>query len=141
MNLESVLEKRKVHYLKHVIFLILWIPIVILLFKMIEPKRVASIFASLGFLTLSFYIMFSEYYGPRNKIYLFVAGAFFIICALPVPLLRLIYWDTDYNLIVVGGIHASSLHELSNYMYITLLVLAVYCYGKVYFQIKNNKTI
>jgi hypothetical protein len=92
---------------------------VIMLFRTMADKKVASLIASLLFLGISLGCFFIEYKKARFKSKLFwVTGLqFFLLFAVPIFSMRLLYWTQEFADIAVLGVGAASLHRFSSMSY------------------------
>ncbi len=110
---------------KYRIYLFLQILVVILViaaFKLIDSKRVAAIVNAILFFTSSLYVIFKELKIPKSLSF-WGACLFIIFGILPVVLLRILHWDSDFNSIqVFGGFTGADLHRISNYPFVFLLL-------------------
>lgn len=122
---------KKLAYRIQFLILVLWIPCVILLFKIIPEKRVAALFAGAGFLVLPILFLINEFRqkqqtGRFSKLHVFICGEFLLVSSLPIFLLRILNWDADFSQLSVMGIEANLLHRFSNTNYMLLLASAAY---------------
>lgn len=109
-----------------VVALLLWIPVVGLLFATIPEKKIASLVAGVGFLILPLLVLNSEFAKAEQKsraVILFT-GVFFIFSALPIFLLRVLNWSREFSELSILGIPADYLHRSANFLYL-LVVIAV----------------
>lgn len=106
--------------------LLLWIPVVGLLFATIPEKKVASVVAGSGFLILPLLILFAEFFAKeeKSKIVIFFTTVFFLFSALPIFLLRVLNWSQDFSELSIIGIPAEFMHRTANFLYL-LMVIAV----------------
>ena len=128
---------KKITYFKQTCILVLWIPLVILLFRFISDRQMAALVAGLGFLLLPLFFFGYELSKNKMKSWLVVIGCLqFLIFALPIFLLRVLNWGIAFNDLFFLGIPASSLHHYSNVSYFALL--GVMCF-KSYQSWRNKK--
>lgn len=114
---------KKITYMKQTSILFLWVLAVVLLFKFIEIKKTAAIIAGLGFVILPIGIIYVEKQRAKLKSWLVVAGClqFLLFFAIPIFLLRVIYWESAFDQIYFFGLPASALHRYSNASYLILV--------------------
>lgn len=101
---------------------------VILIFKVIQPLKVAALIAASLFLFISIFTIYSEIRWGRGKksLAFITAVAFLIFFVVPILGLRLIYWNTDFQEIWIGSFRAQLLHEMSSRCYLLLVGTVVY---------------
>jgi len=119
-------------YLYQVEVLIIWIAIVVMLFKYVPSKQIAGAVAGLGFVLLPSLFLIYELRQPlKNKFYIFVLGVFLLTNALPIFLLRILNWGVDFSELSLVGIPANKFHGISNIMYLIMLITSAVIYFKV----------
>lgn len=116
-------------YLIQFFVLCFWVVITIVLFLKIQNRQIAAVIAGLGFLLIPAVILYSELRGLKNKIHIATLG-FFLVTASPILGLRLFYWGEDFNQLSFLGISTASLHQFSNYTYITMMASSLYMFWK-----------
>ena len=101
--------------------------LVILNFRIIEPKQTAALIAGALFIFSALSIAYYEFkhgWGVRSVSFwgtvLFLLGF-----AFPILLLRLTHWGVEFDQIEWMGLRAQMLHELSNKAFIVMLVTYV----------------
>ena len=102
--------------------------LVVLIFKFIEPVKVAALVAGILFLLIGVGICYSEKKwgrGFRSPAF-WTAMVFLLVFVLPIFGLRLLNWHSDFADLSVAGIKAQSLHELSSRCYTLLMATIVY---------------
>lgn len=113
-------------YLIYIIYFLLAIPVVILLFKFIEPKKLASLFAASLFISCSLIVLWSELKSKSVRSFSFwIALAFLIIFSVPMMVSRLIHYDLDFSEINFGPISGPDFHKYSNYGFMALIVAPI----------------
>ena len=109
-------------YRSYLFIQIIVVIFVILAFKTIESKKIAAALNTFLFLASTGYILLKERKIPKSFTF-WGSLAFLILGILPIGLLRLFYWESDFNSVSVAGIFtASELHKFSNYPFVILLV-------------------
>lgn len=109
-------------YLIYALYFLLTIPAVILLFKLIEPKKLASIFATILFITCSILPLWGELKNKtKNSFVLFASSGFLVLFSLPMIIVRLLNYDTDFSELNIGPLTGPEFHKYSNYGFIILL--------------------
>lgn len=117
---------KKLTYRNQLSLLVFWILCVSLFFKFIPDKKVASVCAGIGFVLWPALFLLKELKSPSpSKIYSFICIEFLLISALPIFLLRILNWESEFNQLSVFGIQASELHALSNFNYCILAIAAL----------------
>ena len=114
---------KKITYFKQTLFLILWIFVVILLFKFISDRQIAALAAGLGFLLLPAFILGLQIVNNKPRSWIVIIGClqFLIFFAMPIFFLRVFNWGTAFNDLFFLGISASDLHRYSNASYFVLV--------------------
>ena len=114
---------KKITYFKQTLFLVLWIVVVILLFKFISNRQIAALFAGLGFLFLPAFVLGLQIVDNKLKSWIVVFSClqFLIFFAMPIFFLRVFNWGTAFNDLFFLGISASDLHRYSNASYFVLV--------------------
>ena len=110
------------NYRNQSIILGLWIIVVICLFKFISSKEVASVFAGVGFIVWPVLFLIYELMNSKNKIHLAALLVFLCLSALPIFLMRVLNWGTDFSELSLVGIPMEVFHRASNGLYILMLV-------------------
>lgn len=116
--------------------LIVWILVVMALFRFISDRQVAASIAGLGFIVLPTLFLYSEFRSYKRILHIFVLGIFLIAAAMPIFLLRVLNWGSDFSSLDLFGIPATGLHKASNYLYLLMLCSAVYHF----LQYRNKNT-
>jgi len=120
-----------------IVVLLLWIPVVGLLFATIPEKKVASVVAGTGFLILPLLVLFAEFTKvEKSKVVIFFTTVFFLFSALPIFLLRVLNWSRDFSELSLLGVPADFLHRSANILYL-LMVVAV---GAEIFRARKAKS-
>ena len=114
------------NYRSQVVFLVAWVLIVMLIFKVIPDKQIASLFAGGGFIVLPTLFLVEEIRKQRNKAHIAILLIFLFFSAIPIFLLRVLNWGVDFSSINLLGISAEFLHRFANVLYMTILVSAIY---------------
>lgn len=111
---------KKIAYLKQTLFLLLWIVVVVLLFRFIENKKIAAVIAGLGFVMLPLGILRLEMQKAELKSWLILIGGlqFLLFFAAPIFFLRMTYWELPFEEIYFYGVPATDLHRYSNASYL-----------------------
>lgn len=119
---------KNIKYWQMIVFQVIVVIGVILLFRTIPDKKVASVFASLLFIILSGSLSYIEFQKPKPWINpLFLSALFFlVVIALPLPIFRFLNWDKDFSEIKIWGLDGPVFHRISNYFFILMLVATVW---------------
>ena len=106
---------------------LLWAICVIVFFKFITDRQVAALVAGLGFVIWpSLFLILELKSEQKNKIHIFALSLFLIAAALPIFLLRVIYWGEDFSTLSLFGLPASSMHKYSNLFYLLVMISCFY---------------
>ncbi len=104
------------------VYLLLTIPAVIVLFKFIEPKKLASLFAASLFISCSFLVFWGEIKNKTFKSFSFLtAVGFLALFAAPMMISRVLHYDVDFSQIDFGPMTAPEFHKYSNYAFMILI--------------------
>mgnify|MGYP001578202072 CR=1 FL=1 len=121
---------RAICYRNQCVILILWIFIVLGLFKLISDRPTAALLAGTGFVFFPLWFLYSEIINQKNKIHILALSLFLLCSALPIFFLRVTNWGADFTLLGLGHgqfqISASQLHKYSNYLYMLMLGSTIY---------------
>lgn len=120
----------EVGYRTQIIILSVWILVVMLLFRLMPDRQVAATLAGIGFVLWPVLFLVSEYLRrpALNTSHIIVLGVFLLFCALPILLLRVLNWGVPFDQLSFMGIPGPVIHKASNYIYILMLVSAIYHY-------------
>lgn len=106
-------------YALFMILEILTVPIVISVFKLVEPKKVAAVLAGSLFVSLGFFI-YSKSFRARKSLSLYFSFAHLFFLSLPMLIKRVFYWNSDFNEILFYGVPGPSFHKFSEAFFIVL---------------------
>lgn len=116
-------------YLVYLLYFLLTIPAVMILFKFIEPRKVASIFAATLFITCSLLPIWGEIKNKTKTTFVFWAAiGFLFLFSAPMIIVRLVNYDVDFSSINFGPITGPEFHKYSNYGFIILLTSTIVDY-------------
>ena len=107
-------------------FLVFWVLIVTLLFKIIPDKQTAGVIAGVGFILLPSFFLFLEFVNEKSKIHIAVLALFLSCSALPIFLLRVFNWTADFKTLSILGVSTNTLHLMSNFIYILIIISAIF---------------
>ena len=112
---------------KNLFILFAWIPLVILIFKFIHPKEVASLFAGVGFILIPIFLLYSRRHEVRSSpFWCFSVIQFLLLFAVPIFTLRILYWGTPFQDISVNGFQPTEfLHKGANMSYLVMLLAEI----------------
>lgn len=115
---------RQTQSLLQVSFLVLWIFIVILLFKIIPDRRVVVLIAGLGFLFIPLALAWQEL-RSRHRSWIVLAGIaqFLFLFVIPILYKRLLYWNESFGTFTFFGIPAWDFHHYSAVSYILMVLI------------------
>lgn len=114
-------------YLLYLVLSILTVPIVILIFKNIQPKNQAAIFAGSTFLSLSLFVIFFEFAINKTKIIFSISfwGAFLFMMIFSIPMLltRLMNYHIAFENLEILLMPAPVFHKASNTGFLVMMGL------------------
>ena len=98
--------------------------LVLLCFKIMPDKRMASVITSMLFILSSAGILFWEIRYPQFiKRPTFWGNVIFLLCsALPIFLIRLAFWEMPFEEIQVLGVTGAQMHQASSYVFFLMLI-------------------
>lgn len=104
---------------------VLTVPLVIMLFQLIEPRILAAMLAGLWFCVTS---SFMAYRSARWKDFwkrpVFILSVVFSVgVSYPMLLVRALNWSKDFSELSIWGIPGPLFHKLSNYVFLALFVM------------------
>lgn len=108
--------------------LALWIPAVMIIFKLINDRAWASIVAGIGFIFWPALFLILEIYSKNLKSKLHIVGClqFLILSAIPIFLLRILNWGINFNELSLFGVSAVMFHQFSNISYLIMTIAIAY---------------
>lgn len=113
---------RPKNYIAFLALQVLTVPLVISIFKVIEPRNVAATLAGSLFVGLGFYI-YKTSIRSRSSLSLYFSFLHLFIFALPMLVRRIFYWNSSFEDIVIFGIPGPYFHRASEVFFV-MLVLA-----------------
>ncbi len=126
-----------INYSKQLFILILWAIGVGFVFKLVENRQVAGLIAGIVFILIPIFFLWLE---CRKKIiqyfYVLLLSIFLIFSAIPIFLLRILNWGTDFKELSLLGVSAELLHRSSTFLYILIMLAAAYLWWN---QSKSTK--
>lgn len=133
MNSENFQKTRRMKIFRTIftfefVVLLLWIPCVILIFKLIEDRKIAGLVAGTGFLLIPLFNILRERKTmtsmPLRLSRIIASGLFFFLSALPIFLYRVFNWEKNLeDISVLGFITGRQLHSLSNILFVTMVLI------------------
>lgn len=122
--------KSKVYLYQMEVFII-WIFVVTMLFRFVPSKQVAGAIAGFGFVLWPFLFLIYEWKQvERHKFYIFILSLFLVTMALPIFLLRILNWESDFSDLSLLGIPAQGFHKASNVLYLAMVATSAVMYFK-----------
>lgn len=114
-------------YRNQMIALLIWIPIIIVIFKIVSDRQIASLLASVGFIVIPGYFLFLEIKNDTegDTIYRNFLAVFLICFSIPILLVRILNWGEDFTKLTIVGIQATRLHTISGFAYLFLIAASV----------------
>lgn len=97
---------------------------VIFIFKLIDERKIAALIAGTLFIVGPSYVLWNEWrLGlALKKVTWWTTLVFLCLSALPIFLLRIIYWDQAFENISALGITGQQMHAMSSYIFILMLL-------------------
>ena len=129
---------KKISYKVELLAFLVWIPIVVSLFKFSSEAKVAAVYAGAGFVFIPVFFLVLELIKPTHRSVSLILSLiqFLIFFAIPIFGLRIYFWNLPFNQIRIFGISPESLHRYSNLSY--FLIIAVLTV-KIALQWRNKK--
>jgi hypothetical protein len=123
---------RNKKYLYDFVIQILLIFVVTYLFKTNPNKIQASFWAGALFVLMPISMMMREWMFSRftNRVWWFSVLQFWLLFAIPIFALRIIYSHTSLSEVSVGPIPAELWHHISSYSYLFLMAVTLWSWWK-----------
>jgi hypothetical protein len=98
--------------------------LVLLTFRVVPDKKLASVITSIFFIGSSVGIMIWEmkYPGYKKRISFWGCAGFLLLSAIPIFLMRILNWNLSFEEIQFAGISGAEMHKLSTYVFFLLMV-------------------
>jgi hypothetical protein len=98
--------------------------LVLLCFRVIPDKKLASLVTSFLFIASTVGLLYWEtrFEGFKKRPSFWGMMIFLIVSALPILAVRLIYWDLPFEQIQIGGLTGDQMHKSSSYVFGLMLV-------------------
>ena len=121
----------RTRYRNYVTLQVLGIALVMLIFRVILDRKIASLFAASIFISLPLVIALIEYKkGTFKSLSSLVGLAFWACLAMPIFLSRVIFWDQEFAAIQIFGMPVSALHGVSNTVYLFWIAVTFFEHWK-----------
>lgn len=97
---------------------------VLAVFRLIEDRQTAGVLAGALFTLVfsSIFVIEVRKPAPWTRFTLYGVGLFLASSALPIFLLRLIYWGKPWSDVSIFGIAATELHFISSRVYVAMMI-------------------
>lgn len=129
-------------HLLYILLSLLVVPIVIFIFKNIQPKNLAAIFAGTTFLSLSLFVVIFEFQASKSKIVASYSfwGAFLFMLLFSIPMLsvRIMNYEIAFENLEILFMPATDFHRASNTGF--LIMMGLFCINWI-LEIKKNKAL
>jgi hypothetical protein len=112
---------------------IVTIPVVILLFKTVEPKKVAAVIAGSVFVALGFFI-YNKSFKARRSVTLYMSFLHLFFFSMPMLVNRLIFWDSGFDQITFFGFSGPQFHKISEAFFVLLFAASLIDFARVKFK-------
>lgn len=101
---------------------VLTLPLVILIFKFVEPRKIAGLLAGNWFLVLAIivYLLIKDYPGRSYARWGLLAHV--LLATLPLLILRLVFWNLEFSEISIFGISGTLIHRTSEKVFLLLVL-------------------
>ncbi len=118
---------RQKKYLAYLVLQLSVIAAVIFIFRIIEVRQVAAVFAGALFVLTPIVLLISEYRssGFQEKVWYFGVLQFWVLFAVPIFCLRIVYWDKPFSEILLLGLSGDQLHVWSSKSYMVMMLITV----------------
>lgn len=105
----------------------LWVPVVLLLFKLIEDRSLAAVLAGVGFIVWPLLFLVLEFkfrsFTLYSKIHRVGCLQFLILFAIPLFAVRILNWGVPFSELSLAGVRASTIHQYSNGSYLIMIIM------------------
>ena len=116
--------RKRSRFRNYVSLMALVIVIVLLTFHFIEDRKISAVIAGVVFILSTGAIFIYEALQPgfQKRASFWGTGAFLFLSALPIFILRLVYWNLSFEMITFFGLTGPQLHTISNEVFILMLI-------------------
>jgi hypothetical protein len=116
------------------------VPLVILSFKIFEPKKLAAIIAASIFILVGFTMIrltrkWEEY---RTHLCYWCIRIHVFIFSVPMLIGRLIFWDREFEDIVYFAVPGPVFHKMSERFYVVMFVCTLIDLGFAFYKSRKN---
>lgn len=115
---------KKLTYMQMIIMQIVVIFAVMAIFRIIPDRKIASIFTTFLFISLSALLCYAEFIKPKkwlNPLFL-IAGIFLFFIAIPLAITRFLNWEIEFSQLKIFGIEGPLFHSISNSVFIAMVI-------------------
>jgi hypothetical protein len=139
-NVENEGMRKRNRFRNYLSIEALVIVLVIISFRFIPDKKMASILTSLLFIGSSAGILFWEtkFSDFKKRPSFWGALGFLLLSALPVFGMRLLNWDIPFDEIQIAGVTGAQMHKASNYVF--MLMMACFFVDSYLQQVKDRES-
>jgi hypothetical protein len=123
----SHLHKKNRDLLIFLILQLITLPLVISIFKFLEPRILAALAAGSWFCVSSSFMVYRSYKWPKFwSAPVFIVSIIFCIgISFPMLLVRAFHWTQPFDEISIWGLPGPVFHRLSNSVFLALIVATV----------------
>jgi hypothetical protein len=124
------------------IFEILTTLLVPLIFKWIEPKKIAALFAGGLFVVLGVTVIYGcfKYKSLRFSVVMLLGAVHLFGLSLPMLGMRLYHFDLDFEKISIFGMKATDYHHYSVWVFFALMIATFFEWLRIVWKKKYSKT-
>lgn len=114
------MNRYRIYLFAHILVIVL----VTAFFKIIPERKIAALCAGTLFLLTPVLVLFFEYRAKAlmKRMSSYGALIFLLLSAMPIFYLRVTNWSEDFNSLSLAGIAGPELHQLSNKIFMLMLV-------------------
>jgi len=121
-------------YLQILIFQLITIPVVVAFFALIQPPKVAALFAGGLFLIYGTFalVKVQHHAGAKTNPLLWLLYIHLFFISLPLISVRLMNWSTPFEYLQIFGLPAPLFHTLSGWVYGAIMALTAFNLWRVW---------
>jgi hypothetical protein len=119
---------KKINYVQMLLMQLVVIVGVVVLFRVIPDRKIASIFTTLLFILLSaiiFYVESTKIEKWKNPLFI-CSGIFLFLIVIPLAVVRFLNWQYDFSELKIWWIAAPKFHNISNYIFILMIIASLW---------------
>jgi len=126
------------NYISFLVLEILCIPVVISIFKFVEPRKIAAVFAGSLFVSLGSFLVYKSF-NAKKSLTLYAASIHLYFFALPMLAKRVFYLGSDFSEISFYGMSGPAFHKFSEKAFVILFLASLIDFLRLKFKKKISR--